>query len=293
MAISLGGGDGASQINEVVILNQTADTVTLGDGRVYQRAGVIETTTSNYPDAKANYLPLQKVSDLSGVSSPQGVAWDGTYYWVTDGSGDDVTKFNASGESQSTFSVSSQDTQPTGITWDGSYLWVAGSQNDRVYKYNNSGTYQNSYFDISGQTTGPVGLTWDGSYLWLIGNNEVVYKYNTSGTYQNVSFSVAGQTSQAQGIAWDGTSFWVIDGEEFVYKYNSSGVYQNDFFSVAISTNEATGIVYNSTGSKLAILSNQYDDLFEYQRGVGIAELSENQKSYGPTLGGQVYVRVK
>lgn len=293
MAVILGADTGGSQINEVVILNAFENTVTLADGRVYQKAGVIETTTSNYPDARVSFLPTGDQIDTTGVSSPQGVAWDGTYYWVTDGNSDDVTKLDTSGASQATFSVSSQDTQPTGITWDGSYLWVAGSQNDRVYKYNNSGTYQNSYFDISSQTTGPVGLTWDGSYLWLIGNNEVVYKYNTSGTYQNVSFSVASQTSYAQGIAWDGTSFWVIDGDENVWEYNASGVYQNNSFSAAASTNEATGIVWNGAGSKLVVLSNQYDDLFDYVSGVGIAEITDNQKSYGAQLGGNVYVRVK
>ena len=45
MAITLGGGGGsASQIDEVVTLSSTADTVTLADGRVYLKGGTYETT---------------------------------------------------------------------------------------------------------------------------------------------------------------------------------------------------------------------------------------------------------
>ena len=51
MAIKLGGGS-TSQINEVVSLSNTADTVTLADGRVYLKGGgVLETDPSVYPSA--------------------------------------------------------------------------------------------------------------------------------------------------------------------------------------------------------------------------------------------------
>ena len=293
MAISLGGGGSASQINEVVILNNSANVVTLADGRVYLKAGVIETTQSTYPDATYGFLPSERIY-LNNSSSPQGVAWDGTNYYVTDGSFDNVNVFNSSGTYQSNWAVGSQDTQPKGIVWDGSYLWVVGSSTDAVYKYNTSGTYQNVSFSISSQETSPTGITWDGTHFWVMGNSDTVYKYNSSGVYQNVSFSVASQDTSPGGITWDGTSFWMVgNNTDAAYKYNSSGVYQNVSFSVSAVTNEPTGLVWNSTSSELVVLSNQNDSFEKFKEGVGIPALTDSVASYGAELSGTVYTRVK
>ena len=54
MPITLGGGGGsASQINEVVTLNNSADTVTLAMGECTLKGGVVETTLSTYPLASS------------------------------------------------------------------------------------------------------------------------------------------------------------------------------------------------------------------------------------------------
>ena len=70
MAIKLGGGGGsASQINEVVTLNNTADTVTLSDDRVYLKGGVFQTDLTVYPNA---------YSDFKAVGSEVYVGGQGT-----------------------------------------------------------------------------------------------------------------------------------------------------------------------------------------------------------------------
>ena len=61
MAIKLGGSS-TSQINEVVSLSNTADTVTLADGRVYLKGGLLETNLSTYPNAFYAWKPLSSGS---------------------------------------------------------------------------------------------------------------------------------------------------------------------------------------------------------------------------------------
>ena len=197
MAISLGGGGSASQINEIITLNRDENVVTLADGRVYLKGGVVETTTSNYPDAKTSFLNTSSFSVSSEESTPYGLAYDGTYLWVAGGAGDDVTKWSTAGVYQNvSFSTASQDGLVFGIEWDGTNFWASGYLNRKIYKYNSSGVYQNFYIDVSSQTTTPYSSAWDGSHLWVIGRSEAtVFKYNSSGTYQGVSFSVAAQES--------------------------------------------------------------------------------------------------
>jgi hypothetical protein len=139
MAIKLGGGGGgsASQINEVVLLNDTADLVTLSDGRKYLKGGVFETTLSTYPDASISFQYLgTSFSVGSQDTAPQGITWDGTHFWVIGYGTDAVYKYTSAGVYTGTsFSVASQETFPSGITWDGTHFWVVGDATDKVYKY--------------------------------------------------------------------------------------------------------------------------------------------------------------
>ena len=233
MAITLGGGGSSSQINEVVTLNNTADTVTLADGRVYLKGGVFETNLSTYPLALSG---LQRVLNFTVLqdTTAQGVTWDGTNYWVVGATNDRVYKYDAAGAYTSTFfSISSQSTSPADIEWDGTYLWVLDNANNKLFSYNTAGTYI-SQFSVNAQVAGGwKGFTWDGTFFWVANSNGNVYKYNSSGVYQSVTFSIASETTSIQGIAWDGTYFWVADYYQTLYKYNSSGVYQNETIATA------------------------------------------------------------
>ena len=87
MAISLGGGGSASQVNEIITLNNTASTVTLADGRVYLKGGVVETNVSAYPLAPSSVQAAGlSFSVAAQATTPSGITWDGTYFWVA-GSG--------------------------------------------------------------------------------------------------------------------------------------------------------------------------------------------------------------
>ena len=125
MAIKLGGGS-TSQINEVVSLSNTADTVTLADGRVYLRGGVLETDPSVYPSASTitGYTGTS-FSTLSQDTGAIGITWDGTHLWVVGSSNDAVYKYTAAGVYTGTsFSIAGQTTTPSDIAWDGTFFWV-------------------------------------------------------------------------------------------------------------------------------------------------------------------------
>ena len=138
MAISLGGGGSASQINEIIYSNSTENLITLADGRVYLKGGVAETDTTTYPDATASMA----YSNVSINFAP--------------------TIGSAVGKS---------------ITWDGTYFWVIGTTTDKAYAYNSSFVYQNKSFSFAGQETTPYGAGVQGSSVWVIGQNKTAYKY--------------------------------------------------------------------------------------------------------------------
>lgn len=287
MAIKLGGGGGsASQINEVVFLNNDADTVTLADERVYLKGGVFETNVATYPLAESKYKSLFNFSVAAQEASAHGVAWDGTHYWVIGLSTDRVYKYNTAGVYQNvSFSVSAKETTPLGITWDGTYFWVLGLSSDAVHKYSASGSYQNVSWSVSAQTTNPYGITWDGTYFWVCSSAGDVYKYNSAGVYQSVTFSTATESGNCKDITWDGTHLWAL-GQTYkkAYKYDTSGVYQNESFSVAPLTGPE-GIVWNSTISGFAVVGQTLDSVYIFQSTNGITS--------DTSFGGQNYVRVK
>ena len=277
----IGGGGSASQINEVVTLNNSADIVTLSDERVYLKGGVFETTLSTYPNAATSIADLGVTFNVTSQdTSPTGIAWDGTYFWVVGLTNYRVYKYNSAGVYQNvSFYVGSQTGSPLGITWDGTHLWLIGGTN--VWKYNSSGTYQNVSFSTSSQGY-MQDITWDGTHFWAVAySGDAVYKYTASGTYTGVSFSVAGQETEPLGIEWDGTHFWVGGNiTDRVYKYNASGVYQNQSFAQPAGVNR--GIVWD--GSSLRIMHVTSDTVYKFGLAIGVASVSN--------LGAQNYVRV-
>ena len=294
MAITLGGGGSASQVNEVVILNNSANVVTLADGRVYLKAGVFEDDLSVYPDASTSKALVSTFSTAASAVDPTGITWDGTSFWVVGGTygNKNVVEYNTAGVEQSSFDVSSTHNDPEDIVWDGSYLWVLGDGQNKVTKWSTGGVYQNVEFSVGGQETSAKALTWDGTHFWVIGyQNRKAFKYNSSGVYQNVSFSVSVRDSQPTGITWDGTYFWVTGVvSDAVHKYSSAGVYQGESFSTVPYTSPQ-GLTWD--GSDFWMVDAGDDSGGKFGLANGIHEITSNQSANGVELGGTVYTRVK
>ena len=168
----------ASQIDEIVFFNDSANIVTLDDDRVYLRGGVFEDDLTVYPDAynRFKYL-IENFSVRSEDTGPIDIAWDGTYFWVIGFT--TAYKYNASGvyEGVSFTRESGKPPNMSGITFDGTSLWVVGTAHDKAYKYSVSGAYEGVSFDVS-QDSRNSGITWDGTNLWVIGYiGDKVYKH--------------------------------------------------------------------------------------------------------------------
>ena len=286
MAISLGGGGSASQVNETIDINSAENLITLADGRVYLKGGVTETNVSAYPDATAaiSYTGTSFSVASEGLT-PIAIAWDGTFFWVIQGNSN-VSKYNASGVYQNVNWTASGVSQPYGMTSDGSHLWISSLASDRLYKFTTAGVSVTN-FPVASQDNTPTGLTWDGTYLWVVGyTNKAVFKYNAAGVYQNVSFSVNAQATQPYGIAYDGTHFWVADdATNTVYQYTTAGVYTGINFSTASQETSLYGLT--SAGSALWVIGPITDTAYKYQNQIGVGSQG------GTEYGNQNYVRIK
>ena len=300
MAISLGGGGSASQVNETIDINSEESLITLEDGRVYLKGGVTSTDLTTYPDARAGFAYTgTSFSVANQDSNPMGITWDGTHFWVVGGS-NLVHKYNASGVYQNVnFSVASQGTSPTDIVWDGTYFWVinnATSPYKRVSKYSAAGVYQNVFWEYNAVTTmDGEGLAWDGTYFWVVGNStDTIRKFNAAGVDQGVSYSVAAQATNPKGITFDGTYLWVVGTNSAVgatqawaYKYNTSGVYQNESFNLQSQDYNTQGIV--SIGTAMWTVGKGTDSAYKYVPQLGVV----SEAGTPLTEGKQNYVRIK
>tara|TARA_Y100000389_G_C17362518_1_gene464539 strand:+ start:129 stop:1001 length:873 start_codon:yes stop_codon:yes gene_type:complete len=290
MAIKLGGGGGsASQIDEVVYLNNDADTVTLDDERVYLKGGVYETTVSTYPLAKTSFKYLgTNFTTAAQDTTPQGITWDGTYFWVGGSNSTKVLKYNSSGVFVSSFSVSSQVATVKGVINDGTYIWVLDSYTNKVHKYSQAGVYQNVFWTFS-EGTESKGLTFDGTHVWVSNQSTGYadhYKYTVAGVYTNVTWSSYAQYDYGRTLAWTGTHFWVADANGLISEYTSAGVYTGKTMNVNPPTSSLAGITYKD--GSLFLLSNSGGPVYELAPTIGIG--SNNIAVAGV---GQNYVRVK
>jgi hypothetical protein len=291
MAIKLGGGGGgsASQINEVVLLNDTADLVTLSDGRKYLKGGVFETTLSTYPDATTSFVYAGNNFSFASQTTynPLAMTSDSTHYYLLDFN-DRVYKYTKAGVYVTSYAFTGAGVgiallNVDGIEWDGTHFWAVDYGNDRVYKFNSSWVYQNVSYDISAQSTTPQGITWDGTNWWLLDNNRTVYKYNSSWVYQNVSFSIGGQQNYVPDITTDGSYLYVLKGasSKGLSKFTFAGVEQEEINIDSIMGNEG-GVTWDGTYFQIA--SQQNDLVYQIQRANGIPSVTD--------LGAQNYVRV-
>ena len=286
MAIKLGGGGSASQINEIISLNDSANTVTLSDGRVYLKGGVYETTLSTYPDAVTNPQPSGLAFSVgSQLNTNYGVAWDGTFFWVLDGYNNRLYKYNSSGVYQSSYITVNQFSGTTGVVWDANASeFKITANNNRIVRYSNTGTYLGNFY-INGQTSNVKDITTDGTDFWVLDGSRNVFKYNASFVYQSTVATGVGHPDFAiKALTFDGTFFYILSTAQHVYKYNSSWVFQNSFNVTADATPE--DIMSKRGGdTSLFVCGRGSTSIKEYKPAVGVAS--------NTSLGGQNYVRVK
>jgi hypothetical protein len=204
---------------------------------------------------------------------------------------ENLTIQNASYSSTS-FSVSSQDGFPQGIFFNpaGTKMFMSGTGSDTVYQYSlstgfdlSTATYNSVSFSVSGQDGIPRGVYFNnnGTKMFIAGGgNDSVFQYTlttgfdlSTASYDSVSFSISGQDSP-EGIFFNSTGtrmFMVGVNTDAVYQYSlstgfdlSTASYDSISFSVSGQDSSPYSIFFNPTGTKMFVLGNSTDSVYEY-----------------------------
>ena len=244
-----------------VTSSSNATTVNCEDGNVFEHE-LSENTTFTFSNPPASGTPVTangynlsiasydsvSFSVASQASIPTGIAFNstGTKMFIVDNSGDDVNEYSLSSAFDvstasytQNFSVSSQDTIPTDIQFnlDGTKMFILGYSGQDVNEY-----HLTTGFDIS------------------------------TASYDS-SFSVASQEPTPGGMAFnnDGTKMYVcgysnsrVDEYDLSTGFDVSSATHSQNFSVSSQDTVPDGIAFNSDGTKMFIVGDANNNVYEY-----------------------------
>jgi hypothetical protein len=162
-------------------------------------------------DAK-NFVKINITSETieeyenNEVLNPNGLAYDGQYFWTYDIVYKTIIKFkiNSSDDLEviDTFPLPSEIGSSAGIATDGTYLYLPGSDGTKLYKLNKTTSIIET-ITLSGGTIFGA-LTWAGSHFWVASEIELT-KWAPNGTLMGKIYPAAEGTI---GITWDGAYLW-------------------------------------------------------------------------------------
>lgn len=142
------------------------------------------------------------------------------------------------------FGVSSQDGLPHSLFFKpaGAKMYLGGLSNDRIYQYSLStpwslsgASYDSVFFSVGAQDTTPIDFFFksDGTKLYMLGSvNDTVYQYTLP-------------------------TPWVLTG----------ATYDSVSFSVTTQATLPIGIFFKSDGSKMYIMDNSTNSIYQYGLG--------------------------
>ena len=226
----------------------------------------------------------------------------GTYYGVEKTIEKEFTVFSkrvssGCGAGSNPFDVSDKDGDMTSITFnsDGSKMFLLGLENDDVYEYKlcknyslGSASYTTS-FSVSGREATPHGIAFnsDGTKMFIVGqagNDLNEYALSTAFDISSASWTRNGCTESQDGRSYsainfnaDGTKVMILDKKsnkvrEMVMStaYSlASCTYDSDNDSTdlnglsGVSEAKAQGMAFNDDGTKMYIVGEQHDKVYE------------------------------
>ena len=250
-------------------------------------------------------------SVASQDTSPQGLVFnnDGTKMYIIGMSNDKIfqyslsTAFDVSTASYAnkSFSVVSQDNGPRSLAFntDGSKMYIIGTGNDTVFQYSlstafdvSTASYASKSFSVTSQETTPLGLTFnnDGTKMYVIGFSASAYQYTLStafdvstASYASKSFSVNSQEQYPFEINFnkDGTKMYIVGSNtSSAYQYTLSTAFDlstasYDYVSLSTAGQDGNpdGITFNTDGTKMYIVGNNNDKVFQYDIGSTLVQI--------------------
>ena len=210
------------------------------------------------------------------------------------------------------FSVASQSVVPFGMTFnsDGTKLFIVDLGVDKIFQYSLTNgfslasgnvTYDNLSFSVGSQDGLGSGVVFnpDGTKMFLIGYQyDKVHQFSlTNGfslasgnvSYSNLYFDIPSSIDGgAQGLAFnaDGTKMFIVGKDnDKVHQLSltngfslASGNVTNDnlSFSVAGQETTPTGLAFNSVGTKLFIIGESSNKVYQYSLNTGFSLASGN-----------------
>ena len=236
-------------------------------------------------------------------TSPYGVCFnnDGTKMYTVGLQSDTVhqyslsTAFDISTASydNTSFSVTLQEGAPRAVAFknDGTKMYIVGTTADSVFQYSLStafdvgtASYDSVSFSVAAQTLTPYSVDFNntGTKMFVISAaaDASVYQYSLStafnvgtASYDSVSFSVAAQDTSPRDVEFsaDGTKMFTVgSGPDAVFQYSLSTAfdvgtasYDSVSFSVPQLVNPQ-GLTFNSNGTKMYVIGNTGDTIYQY-----------------------------
>ena len=172
---------------------------------------------------------------------------------------------------------------PASGTAYGMTLKVTGADVAAGYDLANA-SYDGVSFSVTGQDSTPTSMTFkpDGTKMYVAGfGSDSVNQYSLStafdlstASYDSVSFSFTSQDTSPYDIAFNnnGTKMYVLGQQnDALYQYSlstafnvSTASYDSVSFSVADQDLAPTGVTFSSDGTKMYVLGNTGDSVFQY-----------------------------
>ena len=154
--------------------------------------------------------------------SPQGLAWDGEYIWMSDDSTDTIYKLDPQ-DGSVILSFPSPGPESKGMTSDTTYIWCLDDSLRHIYKLDKeTGAALDSIpfpAEVDYMPTADLpfyGVTWDGEYLWIsffAGWSSKILRIDTNAGTVDRSFFC-----DAEDLAFDGVYLWNVDSQHGAYK---------------------------------------------------------------------------
>jgi DNA-binding beta-propeller fold protein YncE len=271
-------------------------------GTVSQATLLLDGASDNYNlssasyDSKNFYVGTQEANSSGIFFHPQG-----TSFWMTGISGDDINQYalstpwdvSTASLTYTTSSIAANSPDPRKILFntDGTKVFILSQTGNSISEYScaafsTPSVTHVSTFSVSAQLTAPIGAAFNnnGTKLYVT-NGNIIYQYSLSTafdisttSYDSKSFTQSQGSSQMYGIRFNttGTKMYGIESaNDRVHQYTlstpddiSTASYDSVYFSVT-QTTTPFDLHFKPDGTKMYVLNPANDRVYQYSTGTG------------------------